>query len=291
MNCVPILQMAQIMPTEARQIEEGAKPMHTEECRASTSTCTPFFPYGQPSSMPLHWHSIPQPLEAAIPQCRSEKDHANPSIFPVTETWRPNLFTDQRNSRTLPSSGALLYALPLPCFFPLYSPPNAAPPHSSNAIDRQNDTHLSNQCSCAGPPCQSSLPLKISRENYSSPPTVLADDHHHSGFEMPPERRHRSEGTRTNRMVLMPTPLNCVRPSSSSAGGRLNVTLQQESSGEDAVFPVSGHAANPVFEENREPTAHGSRKPVDSGSTAEARRRRKELMKLKANQAGQFPTN
>lgn len=89
----------------------------------------------------------------------------------------------------------------------------------------------------------------------------------------------------------MPTPFNCVRPSSSSAGGRLNVTLQQESSSEDAVFPVSRHAANPVFEENREPTAHGSRKPVDSGSTAEARRRRKELMKLKANQVGQFRTN
>ncbi|CAI9097785.1 OLC1v1034276C2 [Oldenlandia corymbosa var. corymbosa] len=277
-------QMAKLEAAAVGELQKGTESVPTEGA-ASSSEGTPLFHFDQSSMVPLHWHSLLQPMM----QCRSQNDSATPSVFPATESWRPFMFTDQRSCNNIPNPGALLYVLPLPCFFPWRSPSDVAFARPSNQAERQTVSQMSSQCSTDFP-CQSTLPSVINRE---SCPTVsnLGGDHHHSGFTIPVEGHHKVEGAHPNPPVLTPTPLSCIVASRTGAGGRVGVTSEQEYSSEEVVATVTGHRGIAVSEGYRELAADISTKPVDTGAATEARRRRRELMKLKSMQPGRYPVS
>ncbi|KAL3536136.1 hypothetical protein ACH5RR_004597 [Cinchona calisaya] len=284
-------QIAKMVKPKAEEIPRESSAIHAE-CSASASAPSsfPLSPYNQP----LHWASMFQPLDATLSQSRSLCETANPSLFPATHTWRPELFSNQRDSIMIPNPGTLLYVLPFPCFFSLSSPTNALHPQSSNQNDRQNKTYSNNQCTASsssknnvkGEDCLPSLSLKVEIDASNSRLSIPADDVHQVEFGVPPDKGGcNREETYPNRIVLMPTPSSCVRPPT-KAGAGLDPTQQNNTSTNvEAVASASEKTANGASEDYQEPVAYRSKRPVDASTAAENRRRRKELMKLKILQA------
>lgn len=282
--------MAKIVKTKAKEIPRESNPNHVE-CYGSAPSRTAFPSCNQPSAIPLHWLSSIQHLDANLFQSRSIHDFANPSLFPMTHTWRPEIFSGQRDSTVLANPGALLCVMPFPCFLPLNSPTNAIHAVSPHQHDRQNQTYLHDQCTASsslrnsvrGEDHQPSLSLELKTEACASTPSIPADDDQQAGFGFPPDGGSgNSKGTYRNKMILMPTPLSCVRPPT-SVGAVLNTTAAHNnaSTNVEAIASSARQREKGMSEEYQEPSTDNSKIPVDASTAAEARRRRKELMKLK----------
>ncbi|XP_071917757.1 uncharacterized protein [Coffea arabica] len=237
--------------------------------------------------VPLHWPSAVQPLDATLFRSRSLCDIANPSLFAMTHASRPELLSDQRESAMVANPGALLYVLPFPCFFPLHSLTNALRLPSPPQNDGRNQTYSNNQCTASssmknslhGEDDQACLSLKVKTEASNS---ISVDDVHQAGFGYPPDGGGNIGGTYPDRMVLMPTPLRCVRPATSlrvglSTAARRNDTLTKA----EVVASSAGQREKGASEEHQEPVVYTRKMSEDATTAAEARRRRKELMKLK----------
>ncbi|KAL3532069.1 hypothetical protein ACH5RR_005590 [Cinchona calisaya] len=272
-------QMAKMGKPKAEDVQENSVPRQAE-CSASASSRSSFFLYNQTSAVP-HWSLMDQPLDATLVQC------SPPTI------WRPDLFSDQRNSNMIANPTTLLYVRPFPCFFPLHHPINALP-QSSDQNDRKQ-SYLSYQCSISaaskslvyGEDCQPSLSLKAKTRISNSMVSVSTDeDLHEAGLGLLPNGGVTDEETYPNRTVLMPTPLSCFRPLA-SAGEGVNSNVQHDDASIVMVTASSsGHRANGMSKRNQE--LYTCKKPLYAGTAAEARKKRKELMKLKSVQAGQY---
>ncbi|XP_071919715.1 uncharacterized protein [Coffea arabica] len=282
-------QMAKMVKPKSEQIT-GESNFNCGGCSVSACSRTPFSPYTPSPILPLHWPSAVQPLDATLFRSRSLCDIANPSLFAMTHEPRPELLSDQRESAMVANPGALLYVLPFPCFFPLHSPTNALRRQPSPQNDGQNQAYSNNQCAASssaknslhGEDDQACLSLKVKTEASNSTVNSSVDDVHQAGFGYPPDGGGNIGGTYPDRMVLMPTPLRCVRPATSlpvglSTAARRNDTLTKA----EVAASSAGQREKGASEEYQKPVVYSRKMSEDATTAAEARRRRKELMKLK----------
>lgn len=280
---LPILQVAEIMRAEA-EIEKKSKLSNSEISTSVTSLPTTTPSCNLASVDPFRWPMPFQPQDASVDQCRMEGGTATP-LVPMMQLWRPDSFLGQGSSVLIANPGTLLCVLPFPCFVPFHGLGSAGQPQSSELIANENETSTIHQCSGTAHSSEmlnreSSLPLKVKTQLLDPAGNTSAEEAHQAGFGIPPDDGGEGAGLCHQKMVLMPSPLNCVRPVASV--GAFTALDQYETTNAVAAPSTQEQTAESLSQDNQGETVSFHKKEADALSAAEARRRRKEVIKLKS---------
>ncbi|XVF55679.1 hypothetical protein PTKIN_Ptkin06aG0056400 [Pterospermum kingtungense] len=277
---------------------EMAKAIKDEEDRApeevklaheifAPSRNYPFFIYNQHHFPPFCWPSIVQSSHPIQSPC----GHQNAIVFPSSISTPSNGMLasshDQENPINVNGPKNPLYVVPYPWFFSLPDHGNGLHPQpacgSNNIKDETSvNNRFSTGCSLKSSfvreeEYNSSLPIKAEKDAYGSveaspdnlncTPVRLSSD---GGGQCTKFQIKKEEG-------LVPTPL--------CSAGTTSV-IEQENMQDHVVntevVPIRAcHFVGALPEENQESTNCMSKKALDAVAAAEARKRRKELTKLK----------
>lgn len=195
--------------------------------------------------------------------------------LPASGSW-PQL--SQKESSLMNRNGSTIpfYVLPSPWLFRLPEIKHEHTQQPFNPNDRQDETFSSNNptVSFSKPipriddPLQS-LPVKFKAEALTESANKLQD-----GLPQGEDGLHKESPPRG--MVLLPFPYNSLRP---PVFAKCENGIQADHN--QAISSTEGHSAPTFIENTRELSAGPSKKQVDPITAAEARKRRKELTKLK----------
>lgn len=260
-----ILQVAKIIKSDEKKTPE----ISTHEMTPiSPSTNCPLFLYNQPSFTPFLWSS---------PEHRFQNSFASCAI------------PDERENSNIDTYRTPLYILPCPWFFPFPNHGNGVhhPPSSLELKDKQDDA-VNNKCSASPliknkPDIETKLANKCQEGSFGfSPDCHLKTPHHkrmipannlpNLSYGFSPDAHHILP--HSNAMILSSSPLTSLKPAISlKHEGELKSSYIDNAEG--------SHMASVFSEKNQEPVICSSKRLVDAVAAAEARKRRKELTKLK----------
>ncbi|XWS66710.1 hypothetical protein CRYUN_Cryun05aG0223900 [Craigia yunnanensis] len=273
--------------------EQMAKAIKAEEWKApgevklahqisGPSRNYPFFFYNQHHFPPFCAPSIVQSSHPVQSQCGHQGIFV-PSSISTPTNGRLDSSHDQENPINVNGPKTPLYIVPYPWFFSLPDHRNGLHPQlSCGPKDIEYGSSVNNQfsvgCSLKSvvheEKYNSSLPIEVEKEAYGS---IEASP---SNLNCTPVRLPSDGGGQCTRFhikeeVLVPTPL-C------SAG--TTFVVEQENTPDRVVkmAPIRAcHLIGALPEENQESTNYTSKKVLDAVAAAKARKRRKELTKLK----------
>lgn len=271
------------MKVEVEETQEVLKLSDTE-IPTSPSTNYPVYVYNQPSLLPLFWPAIIPPLNVVQLQCVPQNGIAIPSQVPVLTSDEPYSSPEQGNLTRINVSGTPFYVLP--CLFPLSHHANGIHPQSFDLPDKQNEVLLNDQSRASSSTKtiahignQHGFPsMKMRNEASNSGP---ANNLHKNPFSLLPDGDGQHLGPQS-RGVLMPAPLSHVRPEHE------NIPRPKLSCEFEGTSAAAGYVAKGIPEINQEPVVCPSKKQMDAVAAAEARKRRKEITKLKNLHYRQF---
>ncbi|XP_059643307.1 uncharacterized protein LOC132285151 [Cornus florida] len=246
-------QIAMKMKTELEETPKESNSTHDnskhDDISTSSSTNAPFLTNNQSAFMPVLWPSIVQ-----------SQDHPPQNVIPIPSM--PDSFHEQEHPSRINGSGTLLYMFPYPWFFPLPNNGNRVHPQSwngnrvypqfSNIIDRHKEISMNNQPTAS----------EVSSLLHGRPTNCLPATH--------PCRRG---------VFFMSPPVNSVRPT--VAVLPKNDQQPDYTPRLNALLSMDGRNVNALPEKDGEPVNSRIKKLLDSTISAEARKRRKHLTKLK----------
>ncbi|XVF07711.1 hypothetical protein REPUB_Repub06bG0163200 [Reevesia pubescens] len=239
----------------------------------------PFFFYNQYPFPPFCWPSIVQSSHPVQSQCGHQNSVFVPSSISAPTNGRLDSLHDQKNPINVNGPKTPLYLVPYPWFF---SPPdhgNGLHPQPSCGPNKiKDETSVTNRFSAGSSlismvheeEYNSSLPVKVEKEAYGSI-EATPNNLNCTPVRLPPDESDIKEE------VLVPTTL-C------SAGATFS--FEQENKPDHVVNTEAArkracHFVGALPEENQESTNYMSKKVPDAVAATEARKRRKELTKLK----------
>ncbi|KAK3043546.1 hypothetical protein RJ639_002125 [Escallonia herrerae] len=276
-------QMTEMVKAEPEEIEVEAKSTHVD-IPTSPSTNCPVFIVNRPPFLPCLWHSIIQPPNSVQLECGPHSGIAIPLQFPMQASGRPDFFHQQETSTRTNGSGTPLYVLPGPWIFPLHHHSNGLYPQSFNLNGKHDSTSLDNQCSTSSSSKTEYvdtqhpvLPIKFKANASTVSLAIPTNNLQEKSFGFLPDGGGPHIGSDPQGMVLLPAPVNCVGTAAAlehENSFKLECRLDAE-----VILPAHGNFLN--GRPSKEQIISQSKKPVDVVAAAEARKRRKEVTRLK----------
>lgn len=251
-------QMTKIVKAEEEEIQvESTSTTHVDTSTSPSTSC-PVFIYNNPSFLPFLWPPIVQPSD-------SVQSQYGPQIALSTESFRERVNPTNTNG---PQS--VVYLVPYPWPFPLPHHHNSGPHLQSSLKDQQDGTLPNNQSTTSS----SSRPIVHLQNQHSlilvnnktepSSEAIPANDIHENPFGFPPD----GGGLCPRGMGLVPVPSSCV-----SAASTIEYKRNPRPEPACDVSKASQPAECDIVKELK--------KVGDAVTAADARKRRKELKRLK----------
>ncbi|XP_031272113.1 uncharacterized protein LOC116130518 isoform X2 [Pistacia vera] len=272
--------MAKAVKSQVDESPGELKPAHAEMTVSPSANCSLLLYNHHPFS-PLGWPSMIQNSHAL----QSGHGLQNPVIIPsnlLTPVVRKLDSQDQENPTNVNATGTPFYILPCPWFVPLHDNGNgfhAQPPDSLKNVQDETSRHNGYDV------CSSSQSVtnmenflfraKANNEVSGSTEVRTATDLKNMPVEFPPTGGVQHSGPCPREATSTQAPL-C------SVGGTLIVNHENVHCNSEAISMKANHIANALSEKKQEAAKHPSTKVVDAVAAAEARKRRKELTKLKS---------
>jgi hypothetical protein len=260
--------MANVRKAEVEETPWEHKSADVAAC--SSSTNWPFLWYNRPPFTLDFWPSIIQSSNHVQSLHGRQSAVVIPSNVPMPATCRPGTFQEQESRMDVNGPRTPLYVLPYPWFFPLPDLGNGVQPQPSSIgmENKDDETSDSNQYDASSsskivsdeenPYCF--FPVKVKTEASGSTEVRPPNDLNKIPVGFPPDGggQHTAASTvKHENRPLSDDPPNIATPSTAC------------------------HIGSALPEKKQESVSYPSKKLIDVVSAAEARKRRKELTKLK----------
>ncbi|XP_021908716.1 uncharacterized protein LOC110822808 isoform X2 [Carica papaya] len=246
---------------------------------ASPSTTYPVMLFNQNPLQPLCWPSVVQASHPIQSQHGPPTALVVPSGIPAQAPG--NLLLSQEQENPVKSNGPRtpIYIVPCPWFFPLPDHGNGLHLQSSSGMKNMHDENSVNNSYSSVPSLKTITGIenhishspteKVKEETSSSTESKHANDLNEVPAGFPHDGGSHYIGLHPKEMMLAPLPQSSMGPP---------FTFKQEN-----VFPSDyvGHVLTVFPEKNQGTVDYSSKKMVDTVAAAEARKRRKELTKIK----------
>ncbi|XP_015901968.1 uncharacterized protein LOC107434956 isoform X2 [Ziziphus jujuba] len=265
---------------EVEETPISHKPGSVQISPSPPTSCSLFF-YNHPSFTPLFWPSISQSPNSVQPQHIQQNPIIMPSDIPLPANGRHDSYHEQENLININGARTPFYIFPCPWLFPRPDHKNAFQPQvpyfpkkeeEETSVNNQYSTTSSSRTVPHLDSHHSFLPLKVKTEASASMEAGPANDFHEisAGFSQDGVDQHIGSQPRDREWSFIHVP-NVKQEN----GLQLDSTTHIETSSK--AFHTSG--AFP--EKSGERTILPTKKVADAVAAAEARKRRKELTKLK----------
>ncbi|KAK9290275.1 hypothetical protein L1049_008442 [Liquidambar formosana] len=278
-------QMARTIKVEAEETPVELESAHVKISTSPSTNC-PLLLYNYAPCTPFIWPSIIQSSNPVQSQHGAQNAIVVSPKIPMPPTGNFDSSHEQENHLNTNVPRTPLYVLPCPWFFP--HPENGKGFHSQPSFrqkDKQNEISVNNQHSASSSSKtiahienhQSPLPIKVKIEASTSTEAKPTNGLNEIPFGFPLDRGAPQAHPKVT--ILRPTPLSSTRPAFNvkhENGLQPDCTPDVEAVSSNASYTVS-----PLPEKNQEPVIYPTKKLVDAVAAAEARKRRKELTKLK----------
>ncbi|KAJ4971219.1 hypothetical protein NE237_004318 [Protea cynaroides] len=281
-------QMVKKIKTEVKESPEETYSIHGD-ASTSSSTELPLLMYNRPLFPPFLWSTIIHPLNPvqmpAVPENVTVQKDPMPSNY------------EQGTFQSLNGPRAPFYIIPCPWFFPLPEHGNrlhSQPPLDScgfkekqeeNSVDNQHDKGSPSKArGDVGYNHQSSLTeFKADAVLSTEANTSTSSTYPESSVGFPTEVQ--VIGSHPQGVVLTPVPLRSVKPTFTMCEDEFRTDSVSQPK---TVSSEASHIAIPLPEKLQGANVFSNKKMVDAAAAAEARKRRKELTKLKNLHGRQF---
>ncbi|CAN6577456.1 unnamed protein product [Malus baccata var. baccata] len=256
----------------------------------SSSTHSPFFLFNRPPFAPLFWPSIIQASNSTQVQHIPQNPIAIPSNISLPANGAADSSLEQDNPSNINGARAPLYVFPCPWFIPHFDNGNGLQPQSSLCLNnKQEETSFNNQFSANSSSRtvaqldnhQSSFPVRLKTEDSPSIEGRPSCDLNETPAQFPLDGGDRHTGPH-------PMENGCkeIFPSAASLNHSGVASCIKNENGFESDFTVttlnSYHKFSALPDKNSEPIIYPTRKLADANAAAEARKRRKNLTKLKS---------
>lgn len=243
-------------------------------------------PFSSSTNFPLLWYNRPPFTPDFWPSIIQSSNHVQSLHGKQSATCGPGASQEQENRMDVNGPRTPFYVLPYPWFVPLPDLGNGVQPQPSIGVkNKEDETSDSNQYDASSsskivsdeekPYCF--FPIKVKTEASGSTEVGPPNDLNEIPVGFPPDGGGRHTGAHSKEILFTP-PLNCAQPA--SAVKHENRPLSDESPN-IATPSTACHIVKALPEKKQESVGYPSKKLVDVVSAAEARKRRKELTKLK----------
>ncbi|KAL0338606.1 UNVERIFIED_CONTAM: hypothetical protein Sangu_1382700 [Sesamum angustifolium] len=252
--------------------EEPKTSLSEKSCPATTSTPTIF--HNQPSVVPFYWPSILPSSDLVHFHCASGSNIMSSQQFAVPHRDMPCPHQGQENSMGLNSrQGTPFIVLPVPWLLPCLT--HSSMLLSNSCINDKQNTQPRSSSSCSETRLHEDKNQLSSNYNARAEArnSTKAGSAHGAGFNMPTDGGGQYIACHPRGVVSVPELFSSVRP---QEGHRPTRTSGAESASGDDVSATHG-----TRQKNQEPIIGLHKKPEDMFAATEARRRRKELMRLR----------
>ncbi|PON42838.1 Basic-leucine zipper transcription factor [Parasponia andersonii] len=248
---------------------------------ASPGNCSPFM-YNHPPFIPLFWPAASQSENAVHASHILQNAIVMPSNIPFPAEGRHNSFEQEIPINT--NGPAPFYIFPCPWFFPHPDHGVQSQPSFARKIE-QDETYVSNKCGATSskpiPHLEnqhSFLPVKVKTEP-SYPLEVRTNDHNEHPAEVSQDTADYQTVSRRVSVepIIAPTPVKPMMPiSTAKLENGLHDSTPHVKTSEDEFHTPSAPSGKSC-----EPIIYLCKKSAEAIAAAEARKRRKELTKLK----------
>lgn len=277
--------MAKAVKSQVDESPGELKSAHAEISVSPSANC-PVLLYNHHPFSQLGWPSIIQNSHTH----QSGHGLQNPVIIPsniLTPVVHKLDSQDQENSMNINATGTPFYIVPCPWFVPLHDNGNGFHPPPPDSLKSVQDETLRHNGYDACTSAQSITNMenllfraKANKEASGSTEVRTATDLNNIPVEFPPSGGGQHTGPHPREATSTQAPL-C------SLGGTLminheNVHRPDYTCNTEAISMKANHIANSLPEKKQESANYPSKKVVDAVAAAEARKRRKELTKLKS---------
>ncbi|KAB2631566.1 hypothetical protein D8674_009085 [Pyrus ussuriensis x Pyrus communis] len=255
-----------------------------------SSTNSPFFLFNRPPFAPLFWPSIIQSSNSTQVQHIPQNPIAIPSNISLPANGAADSSLEQDNPSNINGARAPLYVFPCPWFIPHFDNGNGLQPQSSLCLNnKQEETSFNNQFSASSSSRtvaqldnhQSSFPVRLKTEDSPSIEGRLSRDLNETPAQFPLDGGDQHTGPH-------PMENGCkeIFPSAASLNHSGVASCIKNENGFESDYTVttlnSYHEFSALPDKNSEPIIYPTRKLADANAAAEARKRRKNLTKLKS---------
>ncbi|XP_021289340.1 uncharacterized protein LOC110420382 isoform X2 [Herrania umbratica] len=267
---------------KAIKAEEGQAPRELKLAHQTSgpSRNYPFYFYNQHPFSPFCWPSIVQSSNPVQTQCGHQIPIVVPSSVSAPTNGRLDSSHDQENPINNNGPKSPLYVVPYPWFFSLPDHGNELHPQPSFGPKNNKDETSANNRLCSlksvvhEEKYNFSLPTEVEKEAYGSI-EASSNNQNCTSVRLPSDGSGQCIRYQIKEEVILPTPL-C------SAGATFVVEQDKMPDvNTEAARVRACHFVGALQEENQESTNYTSKKVLDAAAAAEARKRRKELTKLK----------
>ena len=279
--------MAKVVKTEVEVISGG----HNPACaHISPSAASPLFLYNHPPFTPLFWPPISQSQNPVLAPHIPQNAMVMPSTIPFLVEGRHDS-CEQENAANTNGPRTPFYILPYPWFFPQPDHGHAVQSQSSNfQKHEQEETSTNNQCSVTSSRAASHLetphsflPIRVKTEPCGSLEARITDDLNElpAGFLPDGDDQQtlsRDNGRASREPSIASSPVKCM-PATTSA--KHEKGLQLDSPYHIKTSSEVRHTPSSPPDNYCEPIIDSWKKSAEAIAAAEARKRRKELTKLK----------
>uniref|UniRef100_A0A6N2K6S3 BZIP domain-containing protein n=1 Tax=Salix viminalis TaxID=40686 RepID=A0A6N2K6S3_SALVM len=275
-------QMAKQIKAEMEASPRDLKSAHADIPTTAPTNC-PLLVYNQHAFSPQCWPSINQSSNPIQSHYTTENAIVIPSNLPIPTNGTHDSSQLQHETSVIVSGPRTpLYVVTCPWFFP--GPDHGNGLHAQPSFSfkqRQDGTSLNNLCRGSSSPkaaapmenWHSSISIKVKSETASSEEFRVINDLNETPVGLTLDEGGQCE------MILTPVPPTSVTPAiavKNEAGPKSEYAF-----GANGICTKANQLRYVLPEKNQDPLKFPSKKLVDAASAAEARRRRKELTKLK----------
>lgn len=284
----------QIAKSESSKAEKTAveRDSSVAEKTSSSSSNSPWFLYNHFPVTQLYWPSVFQSSNPVQFQHIPQSSIPIPSKVSLPFSSESDLLGKQTNLIHDNQTQNPLYMFPCPWFFPLPEFGHGQPPPSIGLKDKQDDFPVDKQCSnssslnavVADMDNHAALPFKLKTEASGMTEARPIENPNHTITKFSLDGGERQTGFHTIESVHGPA-LGCIGHITAVRGEH---GLQSHPAPNTEVYPTDSHIANSLPEKKQEQVMCPGKTLVDAVAAAEARKRRKELTKLKSIHSRQF---
>ena len=282
--------MAKAIKGEEGKAPEEVKLVHQI---SGPSRNYPFFFYNQHHFPPFCWPSMVQPSHPIQSQC-GHQGIFDPSSSSTSTNGRLDSSHDQENPININGPKTPLYVVPYPWVFSLPDHRSGLHPRPScGPKDIEDESSVNNQFSA-----RYSLKSDVHKEKYNSFLPIEVEKEAYGSIEANPSNLNCTTPVRLSldgggQCIGYDIKEEVLVPTLCSAG---TTFVEQENTPDHVVdteaAPIRAcHFIGALPEENQESTNYTSKKVLDAVAAAEARKRRKELTKLKNLHGRQCPVH
>ncbi|KAF9680156.1 hypothetical protein SADUNF_Sadunf06G0091800 [Salix dunnii] len=281
-------QMAKQIKAEMEASPRDLKSAHVDIPTTAPTNC-PLLVYNQHAFSPHCWPSIIQSSNPIQSHYTTENAIVFPSNLPIPTNGTHDSSQLQHETSVIVSGPRTpLYVVTCPWFFPGPDHGNGLHAQPSFSLkQRQDGTSLNNLCRSSSSPkaaapmenWHSSISIKVKSETASSAEFRVINDLNETPVGLNLDGGGQCEGSHPKEMILTPVPPTSVTPAiavKNEAGPKSDHAF-----GANGICTKVNQLRYVLPEKNQVPLKFPSKKLVDAASAAEARRRRKELTKLK----------